>query len=70
MDCEEDGFDNLNNIRLKGDPILDQDRFNNNIDFENLAKSVKDFLMTVLHEIGHALDAKRLGVRKYIKKLL
>ena len=43
MDCEEDGFDNLNNIRLKGDPILDQDRFNKNIDFENLAKSVKDF---------------------------
>jgi len=31
-------------------------------------KSVKDFLMTVLHEIGHALDSKRLGVRKYIKK--
>ena len=31
-------------------------------------KSVKDFLMTVLHEIGHALDAKRVGVRKYIKK--
>ena len=30
--------------------------------------SVKEFLMTVLHEIGHALDAKRLGVRKYIKK--
>ena len=24
--------------------------------------------MTVLHEIGHALDAKRIGVRKYIKK--
>ena len=43
MDCEEDGFDNLNNIRLKGDPILDQNRFNKNIDFENLAKSVKDF---------------------------
>ena len=30
--------------------------------------STKDFLMTVLHEIGHALDAKRLGVKKYIKK--
>ena len=30
--------------------------------------NVKEFLMTVLHEIGHALDAKRLGVRKYIKK--
>jgi len=31
-------------------------------------KSVKAFLMTVLHEIKHALDAKRLGVKKYIKK--
>jgi len=31
-------------------------------------KSVKQFLLTVLHEIGHALDAKRLGVKKYIKK--
>ena len=31
-------------------------------------KSVKEFLMTVLHEIKHALDADRLGVRKYLKK--
>ena len=30
--------------------------------------SVKEFLMTILHEIGHALDAKRLGVKKYMKK--
>ena len=30
--------------------------------------SVKEFLITVLHEIKHALDAKQLGVRKYIKK--
>ena len=30
--------------------------------------NIKEFLMTVLHEIGHALDAKRLGVKKYIKK--
>ena len=30
--------------------------------------SLKEFLLTVLHEIKHALDAKRLGVRKYIKK--
>ena len=30
--------------------------------------SVKEFLMTVLHEIGHALDTKRLGAKKYIKK--
>ena len=31
-------------------------------------KSVKEFLLTVLHEIGHALDAKRLGIKSYIKK--
>ena len=31
-------------------------------------KSAKVFLMTVLHEIKHALDAKRLGVKNYIKK--
>lgn len=30
--------------------------------------SVKEFLLTILHEIGHALDAKRIGVNKYIKK--
>jgi len=30
--------------------------------------SIKEFLMTILHEIKHALDAKRLGVKKYIKK--
>ena len=30
--------------------------------------NIKEFLMTILHEIGHALDAKRLGVKKYIKK--
>jgi len=31
-------------------------------------KSVKDFLLTILHEIGHALDAKRLGKKKFMKK--
>jgi 8-oxo-dGTP pyrophosphatase MutT (NUDIX family) len=30
--------------------------------------NMKEFLMTILHEIGHALDAKRLGVNKYMKK--
>ena len=30
--------------------------------------SIKEFLLTVLHEIKHALDAKRLGVRKFVKK--
>ena len=31
-------------------------------------KSVKDFLLTILHEIGHALDARRLGKKKFMKK--
>ena len=31
-------------------------------------KSVREFLMTVLHEIQHALDADNLGKRKFIKK--
>ena len=30
--------------------------------------NIKEFLMTVLHEIGHALDARRLTPKKYIKK--
>ncbi len=43
MDCEDEGFDNLNNIRLKGDPILEKVRFEKNLEFENLVKSIKDF---------------------------
>ena len=31
-------------------------------------RTVKEFLLTVLHEIRHALDTKQLGVKKYIKK--
>jgi len=31
-------------------------------------KTTREFLMTILHEIKHALDAKRLGVKKYMKK--
>jgi antirestriction protein ArdC len=30
--------------------------------------SMKDFLMTILHEIKHALDANRLGRKKFMKK--
>ena len=30
--------------------------------------SLKEFYMTVLHEIGHALDADRLGKDRFIKK--
>lgn len=31
-------------------------------------KNNKDFLMTVLHEIKHALDSKNLGADKFFKK--
>ena len=30
--------------------------------------NAKQFLMTLLHEIGHALDADRLGKSKFMKK--
>ena len=30
--------------------------------------NMKEFIITVLHEIKHALDAKQIGVRKFIKK--
>ena len=30
--------------------------------------TLKEFYMTILHEIGHALDADRLGKDKFIKK--
>jgi hypothetical protein len=31
-------------------------------------KSMREFLMTILHEIRHAQDAYRLGVKKFMKK--
>ena len=30
--------------------------------------NVKEFLITILHEIKHALDARQLGVKKFMKK--
>ena len=30
--------------------------------------SVKEFVISVLHEIKHALDPDRLGVKKFVKK--
>jgi len=30
--------------------------------------NAKEFLMTILHEIAHALDAKRLTAKKFMKK--
>ena len=47
--------------RLKGDYNVDKDIINLRPQY----KTIKDFLITVLHEIDHALDAKRLGKKKY-----
>ena len=47
--------------RLKGDYNVDKDIIN----LRPKYKTIKDFLITVLHEIDHALDAKRLGKKKY-----
>ena len=30
--------------------------------------SIKEFIISVLHEIAHALDADRLGAKKFMKK--
>jgi|TARA_R100000789_G_C2988955_1_gene145582 hypothetical protein len=32
--------------------------------------NTKEFLITVLHEIAHALDAKNLGAKKFMKKYI
>ena len=51
----------------KGAVLADYDW---NKDIINLRKnytSVKEFLITVLHEIKHALDRKKLGAKKYEK---
>ena len=47
-----------------GDYVPETDTINLRRSYPN----VKEFLITVLHEIAHALDAKRLGVKKFVKK--
>ena len=41
---------------------------NDTIFLKRSYSSVKEFIISVLHEIQHAKDAKRLGRRKYSKK--
>ena len=36
-------------------------------DIEEENPDPKDFVMTVLHEGKHAIDARRIGIRKFIK---
>ena len=50
--------------RLKGDYNVDKDIIN----LRPKYKTIKDFLITVLHEIDHALDAKKFGKQKYKDK--
>ena len=47
-----------------GDYIPETDTIKIRTSYPNM----KEFIITVLHEIKHALDAKQLGVRKFIKK--
>jgi len=37
-------------------------------DLELKSGDAKDFMLTILHECKHALDARRIGVKKFIRK--
>ena len=49
----------------KGSTKADYDWMKDIIYLRTSYSSVKDFLITVLHEIDHAKDAYRMGKRKY-----
>jgi len=50
-----------------GNNMADYDWIRDVINLRRSYPTVKEFLVTVLHEIKHALDRKRLGVKKYEK---
>jgi hypothetical protein len=37
-------------------------------DIEMKEGDAEDFMLTILHECKHALDAKRIGVKKFVRK--
>ncbi len=49
--------------RLKGQYIAEDDAI-----ILNPKQTKKEFTLSLLHEICHALDCKKLGVTKYLKK--
>ena len=49
----------------KGADMADYDWVTDTINLRKNYPSVKEFLITVLHEIKHALDRKKLGVKNY-----
>jgi len=50
-----------------GNNMADYDWVTDTINLRKSYSSIKEFLITVLHEIKHALDRKKLGVKKYEK---
>lgn len=54
--------------KVKSDNRADYDWATDTINLQKSYKSVKDFVITVLHEIDHAKDAKKMGVKKYEKE--
>jgi hypothetical protein len=50
-----------------GKDLADYDWVRDVINLRKSYPTVKQFLITVLHEIKHALDRKKLGVKKYEK---
>ena len=52
----------------KGNTFADYVPETDTINLRPSYPSVKQFIITVLHEIKHALDAKQLGIKKFVKK--
>ena len=50
-------------FQLKGQYIFEDD-----VIILNPKQTRKEFIISLLHEICHALDCRRLGVKKYLKK--
>tara|TARA_R110002020_G_scaffold81175_3_gene201900 strand:- start:624 stop:1217 length:594 start_codon:yes stop_codon:yes gene_type:complete len=50
-----------------GSNKADYDWMTDTINLRRSYSNVKDFIMTILHEIKHALDAKKMGKKRYEK---
>ena len=50
---------------VTGSNRADYDWMTDTINLRRSYPSVKEFIITVLHEIKHALDAKKMGKRRY-----
>ena len=54
--------------KVKGQNKADYDWVSDTINLRKSYPSVKEFIITVLHEIDHANDRKTMGARKYEKE--